>query len=294
MPLILGVHVSKISTVLDDKKSRKDICVSIEDDLDNLGLNAAQVFLHGPRNTRENKNDYPAIRKATTDIDLTVHSAYPMTGVWAGEKDMIALVGTHLAAAKKAGAWGWVLHISKICPDVIAAVMKRLRPAAVKHGVKIVLEMVASKADPETTYETPDKINRLTELIGADEKWWGWCVDTAHLWGAGVDIRTYAQMRTWLKDLEFPEKILMFHLNGSSAERGSGKDKHEIPFSGYDNIWEGLAPGRSGVRAIMEFAKRRPTTQPLTVIMEINRGNEEDTKNIIDICKRLFGGRTKK
>lgn len=76
----------------------------------------------------------------------------------------------------------------------------------------------------------------------------------------------------------------MFHLNGSSAELGSGKDKHEAAFSSDDNIWCDIEPEKSGVRAIVEFAKKHN----IPIICEINRGTESSIKTSIKLIKSLF------
>ena len=184
------------------------------------------------------------------------------------------LFKAQLLSCKKANAWGMVVHVIKQYPDILANSMSLLKPLAKKAGVKIILEMVALKADADRTYETPEKIDNLTTLIGPNEQWWGWCVDTAHLWGAGVDIKSYESMKTWLDAITYKKKIVQFHLNGSSARCGSGKDKHEIAFGPDDLIWKGVKPENSGVRALVEYALEHN----VTIICEINRGAEAETK----------------
>ena len=288
---MLGVHVTKESHVLDDKTTATDLSDAIARDLGVLELNCAQVFTHGPRFIVPNKINHAAVKNATADIDLSVHSAYPTTGIWkltdgtsAKDKGRLDTIKLQLAACVKIGAWALVLHINKMYQDVAAEVMQKLKPIVKKSKVKLVLEMVSSKAHPDMTYETPEKIDNLTTLIGPKENWWGWCVDTAHLWGAGVDIRTYSQMKAWLDALVYKNKIVMFHLNGSSAVLGSGKDKHEIAFGPDDVIWNGVKPKDSGVRAIIEFAQERA----IPVICEINRGAESDVKKSLEIIKNMF------
>lgn len=291
MSLILGVHVAKSSKVLDDKKDRT-MHDAIKQDIDTLELNAAQIFTHGPRFMNENAMDHKQVVDATADLDLTVHSAYMSVGIWKVNEDNwktkqsqghIERIVAHLRVCKKIGAWGLVVHITKQHPDDVAFAMKKLRPYAKKYGVKILLEMVANKADAIKTYETPEKIDNLTELIGAKETWWGWCVDTAHLWGAGVDIKYYKSMKDWLQRITHKKKICMFHLNGSSAARGSGKDKHEIPFCSQDVMWHSVDPSNSGLRAVIEFAVPRNCT----VICEINRGTRNQVIRGLEIIKRI-------
>jgi endonuclease IV len=288
---MLGVHVSKESHVLDNKTPAKDLSVAILRDISELGLNCAQIFTYGPRFIVANKIDFNAVKEATKEIDLSIHSAYPTTGIWnisdcksAADKKHIDAFKLQMLSCVKINAWGMVLHINKIYPDVAADVMSKLKPIADKTKVKIILEMVASKADPNKTYETPEKLDNLTTLIGANDNWWGWCIDTAHIWGAGVDIQSYDNMKNWLDRLVFKKKVLMFHLNGSSAVRGSGKDKHEIAFGPDDLIWRGIKPEVSGVRAIVEFAEERG----IPIICEINRGTEANVKKSLKTIKAMM------
>jgi len=134
--------------------------------------------------------------------------------------------------------------------------------------------MVSNKGAADT-YETPAKINHLTQLIGADS-WWGWCVDTAHLWGAGVNIRAEADMEAWLAAIK-PGVIKLFHLNGSYAEMGSGADKHAIALGEGDLIWHGIPYQESGVSAIVRYAKKHN----IPIVCEINRGKEADCRRLI-------------
>lgn len=292
--MLLGVHVTKSSHVLDDKTNAKDLSDAIKRDVEKLGLNAVQVFTYGPQYVVPNKINFEEVKKVTHDLDLTVHSAYATTGIWkvstenhtdADSKKKLDIFKMQLLSCMKIGAWGMVLHVTKQYPDILADTMTLLKPLSKKSGIKVILEMVANKADPDKTYETPEKIDNLTTLIGPKEQWWGWTIDTAHLWGAGVDIKSYASMKGWLNRLTYKKKIVQFHLNGSSANCGSGKDKHEIAFSPDDKIWYGVKPEDSGVRAVVEFALENS----ITIICEINRGTEKEVIKSLNTIKKLAG-----
>lgn len=289
----LGVHVTKISKVLDDKKAADTLYAAINRDIDELELNAVQIFTHGPRNSRANNIDYKQIEETCSDLDLSVHSSYGSVSIWkitpankttTSSVKTMKLIIDQLKACEKIGAWGLVIHVNKQLPRQVAYVMSLLKKYAKGTGVKIILEMVSSKTDGNKTYESPDKINNLTELIGVGESWWCWCVDTAHLWGAGVDIQSYDNMKRWLDDIKYPDKVEMFHLNGSSAVMGSGKDKHEILFSVDDKIWHNINEDDSGAKAVIEFAYNYGSV----VICEINRGTETHVKEGIQKIKDIL------
>jgi endonuclease IV len=283
--MFLGVHVAKESHVLDVKKSIP-LDEAIKRDIDALKLNALQIFVYGPQSLIPNKINIEKISQLTEKLSLSVHSAYPTTGIWKinknnidskESKNKILSLSGQLKLCKEIGAWGLVVHISRVEPESVAETMELLKYSIKKEKVTLVLEMIATKSHTSLSYETPEKINYLTSLIKG--KYWVWCVDTAHIWGCGVDITSYDNMKKWLDAIDKKDKIKMFHLNGSSSNLGDGKDKHEIIFSKNDNIWYGIEPKKSGVRAIIEFAKK----YNVDVIMEINRGAEKDTRNAIDI-----------
>ncbi len=290
--LILGVHSKLKSDVLDNKRAAKSLSQAIQRDIDELGLNACQIFTYGPRVLKENNVDYDEVKKVCEDIDLSVHSAYATTGIWqvrasnyktAQSKKQLSSFEKQFRTCKKAGAWGFVLHINKISPEHAAETIQILRPIAIKHKTTLLIEMVSSCADA-TTYETPAKLNKLVDLLGVDN-YYGLTVDTAHLWGAGVDVREYATMAAWFRDLKYPEQIKQFHLNGSSVKLGSGKDVHEAAFSPDDVIWRNYhkRPEQSGVKAVIDFAKK----YRIPVICEINRGAEKDIRASLEIIKNL-------
>ena len=262
--LVLGVHVSRVSHVLTDDKKTYALHDAILRDVSALGLNAAQIFTHGPRALQMTNYNVADVRDASDEIAaLVVHSAYMLIQVWRS-KWPLHKIREQLEVCADIGACGLVLHLNKQPPVNVVKVMQMLRPLAEKTGVLVLLEMTAMHASSHS-YETPLKLNYITRSIGAS--WWSWCIDTAHIWAAGVNIRTYTAMRNWLSEI-IPGSIQLFHLNGSSAELGSGRDIHQIIFTPDDCIWHGVDPKQSGVRAIVEYA----LAANVPIICEINRG----------------------
>lgn len=281
--LILGVHVAKSSHVLDSGGIKgRSMNEAIVEDLGAYGLNACQIFTYGPANLKKTVYDVDKIRSVTGDIDLTVHSAYMSVGVWT-KKHMRGIVLEQIRAAAEIGAWGWVLHISKLGPDVIADVVRAMKKDIEGIGIVLLLEMIASKGDDET-YETPEKLNRLIEAIGPGT-YWGITVDTAHIFAAGFDCREYEAMRKWLSNVK-EGYIKQFHLNGSASVLGSGKDKHAVPMSGSDNIWKGIEYEKSGLRAVVEYA----VVRNIPMIMEINQGSEGEIRAVVRTISSRHAG----
>lgn len=295
--MLLGIHVSKSSLVQNDKKSR-ELDVALKQDLDDLKLNAAQIFVMGPKIPVPIKFDPVAVKKVTADIDLTVHGCYASIGIWKVLKknvkdnksqELINRIVAEMRLAANVGAWGYVLHIAKMMPDDIAETMNILRPRVKKTGVILLLEMVASKSDPECTYETPEKLDNLAKEIAKscknDVDWYGFCVDTAHIWCAGQDITSYNNMKDWLDRFINKNKLKLFHINGCSSGRGSGQDYHEAPFDVADKIWHKVEPAHSGLKAVVEFA----VANKVPMIMEFKRGTKKTAMQAINTIKHLGG-----
>ena len=58
----------------------------------------------------------------------------------------------------------------------------------------------------------------------------GFCIDTAHAWGAGIDVATPSAVDDLVSafdDRMGLERLVMIHLNDSRSERGSRTDRHE-------------------------------------------------------------------
>ena len=76
------------------------------------------------------------------------------------------------------------------------------------------------------------KLEHLTEIMGKVKKpeRLGICLDTAHLFGAGFDIRlpeVWDGVLTKLDELAGLDNLLGIHLNDSKAELGSHVDRHD-------------------------------------------------------------------
>ena len=58
----------------------------------------------------------------------------------------------------------------------------------------------------------------------------GFCLDTAHAWGAGVDLASPDETDRFLAEFDARiglARLVMVHLNDSKSERGSRLDRHE-------------------------------------------------------------------
>jgi len=228
------------------------------------------------------------------------------------------------------GASGVVLHISNRPNKDIEAVMELMAPIILEEGgwnstdrhsglprTQLLLEIVAAHPTKDS-YETPQKLNRLTALlernktiqrVGVSKLWWGWCFDTAHLWSSGVDIRYRQDAQNWIDALSpsVRRRWTLLHLNGSQVELGGGRDVHAIPFGRKDLMWGerirsaahraadsedgpvsavALQRGRqSGLGAFARHCRR----EDIPMVCEINqdvRGRTQHTLKLIRLLSR--------
>lgn len=295
---ILGVHVGKISRVLDPPyKNRNTMHEAIRVDCEILGLNAAQIFTHGPRGHRRNEMDYGKVKKLAKEIHISVHSSYPSVAIWKVTRQnindkvsliILAHIKDQLYSCQKIDSDGLVLHLPRRPLEEIIETMKAIEPILQEIKIPIWLEMISSCAHPELTYESPEKINKLVKALkDIDPSVWGLCIDTAHIYGSGLDISTKEQQDEWFDGLskEATKKIKMFHLNGTESKLGSGTDKHAICFCPTDNIYKKFkkTPKKSGVYSIIKFCQKKF----IPVILEINRGTEKSVVQLINIISDM-------
>ena len=102
--------------------------------------------------------------------------------------------------------------------------------------------------------------------LGIPEHRLGFCLDTAHAWGAGVRLNRADAIDAFLDDFERKiglGRLRLVHLNDSKAERGSHHDRHEH-----------LGAGRIG-EAGLGHLLREPRLRHLPFIAETPGRSEE-------------------
>jgi len=308
----LGIHTAKVSHVLEKPlKTRKTMYDAIVKDCETLNLNACQIFVQGPRNSKMANIDYVKVKQYCDEkkINLYVHSSYITVGVFSITADnmdtkpsqnAIKSITEQLKACDKLGSLGLVIHISKRTPEQIIESFKVMMPTIKKFKTPVLLEMPAKKPDKNLTYETPEKINKLTDLMLKEfpKYKWGWCIDTAHLFSAGIELDIPKVMKNWISDLKYPETISLLHLNGLSIKHfNTGKDSHQVIFGCEDDIWgddieddngnqvfDPKQIKKSSIYTLAKFAHNNG----IDSILEINRGDYAEMMFSISTLKMLF------
>ncbi|MBA2701099.1 MAG: TIM barrel protein [Chloroflexi bacterium] len=132
----------------------------------------------------------------------------------AGE-DAVRKSGNNRAAGEFGGGAGGA---AVVIPSAIAPAMLVLENSAGSGaGLGVDLDELTAIADAIADAGIP------SERVG-------FCLDTAHAWGAGIDVASPTAMDAFLAEFDARigrDRLVMVHLNDSRFERGSRMDRHE-------------------------------------------------------------------
>lgn len=101
------------------------------------------------------------------------------------------------------------------------------------HGVTIVVEIMAGQGN--TLCRSIDELVELFNLV-QNKNGLGFCLDTAHLFGAGYDLRDPTCVDEIIQDFETNiglQYLKAFHVNDSKVACGTKKDRHECLGQGH-------------------------------------------------------------
>jgi deoxyribonuclease-4 len=235
-----------------------------------LGCECLQIFWGSPRRWRpgvypdDALERFAAKRRAARLDPLVVHAAYLVNPAAADrrlrERSTAALVAGARGAERLDGL-GIVTHLGSRADGRRDPALRRV--AGVVRAVleatsraQVLLENSAGGGG-HLGASFDDLAAVLDHLAGHPRV--GICLDTAHLFAAGWDLRTAAGIDAMIAACERAfgwARVRLFHLNDSKAPLGSQRDRHE-------NIGEG-AIGIEGFRALL----RHPRTRHLAGIIE--------------------------
>jgi deoxyribonuclease-4 len=251
-----------------------------------IGCEAVQFFAGSPRTwapTRYKDADAAKFREACAASPIrfvVIHTIYLINLASAKEdfyeKSVTSLLGA-VAAADQLGADAIVTHVGShqgagfdVGLARVQAALRRALAESEGSRVRILLENTAGAGG--TMGVDFDELGAM--IRAADEHpRLGLCLDTAHVFEAGFDLRTAAGLDEALARLDAAcglERLVMLHLNDSKTPFGSNRDRHE-------NIGDGEI-GEAGMRSILGA----PALQGLPVILEVPgiAGDGPDLENM--------------
>src|SRR5580658_6500253 len=213
-----------------------------------LGANALQIFSSSPRMwvrglARISEADAARFRARRKELGLgplVIHDSYLINLASANpvlRTRSVQAFHQEIVRAMALGADYLVAHPGSAGADcgpngiaqAISAVAQGLRQAArgLKLGdMRLLLENTAGQGT-----SIGSKFEELRAILDAcPDLPLGVCIDTAHLFAAGWDIRTAAGLDKTLLDIDRAiglERVAMFHVNDSKTMLASRVDRHE-------------------------------------------------------------------
>ncbi len=305
------MHISK-GSMMSKVKARKDLVTAIKQDCKEFGINAVQIFSHGPRGTSANHIDIGELNKHCEDTGtyLTIHSTYILGNtIWnvtkatlrnPNTKDKMKLHMAHfidqLKTSIEMGRAPVVVHLPRRELSEVLETIKILAKFIIKYDAMILFENIPCNIKTKFEYSSAKSINEfvkeVVKLIPAEN--WGLCIDTAHIWSCGIDLSTYDAQDKWFNDLTKKASVMIkqFHLNGSEKKTfDSNRDVHFLVLSEADHIYHYNQKidnkeeiKKLGIFSLCEFAKKNN----VPIICEINSDRGSTTDEIKKSLKLIW------
>jgi deoxyribonuclease-4 len=208
-----------------------------------IGAEAVQFFAGSPRTWKttlykdEDSQKFREMRAESPIRFVVIHTIYLINLASDNddfyEKSVTSLCGA-MTAADQLSADAIVTHIGSHQGSGFAAGLERVqqglrRALADSEGstVKLLLENTAGAGG--TMGVDFRELGQIIDAAGGHPRL-GICVDTAHIFESGVDLRTRAGIDEVLRELDAGcdrDRLVMFHLNDSKTPLGSNRDRHE-------------------------------------------------------------------
>ncbi len=250
-----------------------------------IGGNCLQIFSTSPRMWRFPRLDEDKIRRFIEkrqrfSVDpVYFHASYLINLADGGDtgKKSIQMLISELNLAARLGIRGSVVHIGSFKKkepdyDLVVSNIKSVL-ANMPENVFFIIENSATRKIGRQLSEIALIMDRLAD------KRVRVCLDTCHLFAAGVDVRDKNTMESYLQDFEKSiglEYLELWHFNDSRDRLGDLRDRHE-------NIGEG-GIGRDGFLNLLKLDQI--STKPIIIETPGFDDQGPDKKNI-DILKDL-------
>ena len=206
--------------------------------------NCIQIFIYKPIVFNYNKNKY--IEYETTLINeniylkqnkmkIVVHSPYNINLWQKLYNNILKVIMNELKICNKLDWIGYVIHVGKYL-DLKYDIAKKI---FIKNLKKIINLMIENNIDQNILIETPagqgsemflnmsefnDIINQLTKK---EQKYFGICIDTCHIYSSGIDITTIWNLKKYINEFNI-KYIKLIHLNNSKTKFNWKIDRHEL------------------------------------------------------------------
>jgi deoxyribonuclease-4 len=160
-----------------------------------------------------------------------------------------ALVNTHIGSHRGDGAEGGLRRVARGVGSVLADA---------PPGIRLVLENSAGGGD--TLGSSIEELAAILDAVGGSAMQLAFCLDTAHLWGAGYDISTAGGVAAVLDRFDALiglDRLALVHLNDSKSALASRSDRHEH-----------VGAGKIGAEGLAAFLRDPRLPGRTTLVME--------------------------
>ncbi|MDP3730233.1 MAG: deoxyribonuclease IV [Candidatus Omnitrophota bacterium] len=278
----IGVHVSIAGKIWESLERAKA-----------LDCNAMQIFSRNPRlwqASEFDQSDIEHFKRLKVDYDIApvaVHIPYiinlasPVAGLY--KKSIVAYI-EDMARADTLGVEYFVTHLGSHVGSGEDKGIKRFSDA---------LNQIINKAKPKTMILLEntagsgswigykfEHIKRMIDELDQPENV-GVCLDTAHTFEAGYDIKSKGGLDKTLKKFDKLvglEKIKVVHFNDSLSELGSHVDRHQH-----------IGKGNIGLAAMKRIINH-PGLKDAAFIMETPKESDKDDKRNLATVRKLIKG----
>ncbi|MGE3912417.1 MAG: deoxyribonuclease IV [Chloroflexota bacterium] len=237
-----------------------------------IGCEGVQIFASSPQMWRPpsiKPADAEAFRAACAAAGLgpiAVHAIYLVNPCAEDDghraKTVTSLVAT-LKAAESLGASVVVTHLgsAKGCPkpEALDRSCRTFAQILEQYSGPVRLLFETSAGAGDTMGGTFDELGEMIRTLGAPANL-GACIDTAHIFTAGYDLRTADDLERTMAAFDQHigfDRLGAVHLNDSKAPFGSNKDRHE-----------NLGDGEIGAEALARFV-RHPALGETPLYLEV-------------------------
>ena len=214
-----------------------------------IGANAIQVFADNPtawKRRAEPPAELDAFRDRLRELDvapLAIHASY-LVNLAGGDPDFyersIRVLVSDLRTAPGFGARFVNVHTGSHRDTSVEEGLRRVAEGAARVLGEVddrpdapMLVLENSAGGGWTVGVSVEEIARIADAIGAlgvGPDRLGFCLDTAHAWGAGIRIDDPDGVDAFLAEFDRLvglERLVLVHLNDSRSQAGSRQDRHE-------------------------------------------------------------------
>jgi deoxyribonuclease IV len=197
-----------------------------------LGCEVIQIFLRNPRSWKRKTwtdSDHEAFKKLFSAIPVFAHLTYlpNLAKIDENEQNMTGLIH-EVELCVELGLKTMVVHCGSHHDKVkgIEMVSKAINYVTSEYGIDVLMENSAGQGN--SLGSNFEELFMIYKGIEKKEKV-SLCIDTAHLFAAGYDIRTFESWQRVITDTQAlfgNDKIGFFHLNDSKTELATRVDRH--------------------------------------------------------------------